>query len=326
MITATWISQALYVAAELGIADLLKDGARPVPELAKAAGVQPDPLRRVLRALASVGVFAEREPGVFQLTPLAEFLRTEAHGSVRSMARMFGADWHWRPYGDILYSLDSGRPSFERIYGKGLFEYFKENPEAGKLFDEAVSGGGAPNNHQHPAVAAYDLSAFQTIVDIGGGYGGFIRSALRANPNANGILFDLPATVEGAKSRFESAGLTGRIELVGGDFFQSVPAGGDLYFSENVIHDWDDEKALAILWNIRHVTPDHGRLLLFEMLIPEGNEPFFGKLLDLEMMVLVGGKERTEAEFRALYEATGFTLTRVIPTESPLCLIEGVTK
>jgi hypothetical protein len=322
MITATWVSQALYVAAELGLADLLKDGPRHHADLAKAAGVQADPLRRVLRALASVGVFAEREPGRFELTPLAEFLRSDVPGSMRAMARMFGADWHWRAHGDILYCLDTGRPSFERVYGKGLFDYFNENPEAGKLFGEAISGGGP--SHGHPAVAAYDLSSFNTIVDVGGGYGGFIISALKANPDATGILFDLPLTVEGARARVEAAGLNGRCQLFGGDFFKSVPAGGDVYFSENVIHDWNDEKALAILKNIHRAMPAHGKLLLFEMLIPEGNEPFFGKLLDLEMMVLVGGKERTEAEFRALYEAAGFRLTRITPTESPLSLIEGV--
>jgi hypothetical protein len=323
MITATWVSQALYVAAELGLADLLKDGPRHYTDLAKAAGVQADPLKRILRALASVGVFAEGEPGRFELAPLGAFLRSDVPGSMRAMARMFGADWHWRAYGDILYCLDTGQPSFEHVFGQGLFDYFTRHPEAGQLFNEAIAG---PPSEKHPAVAAYDFSACKLIVDVGGGYGGFIISVLKANPNATGVLFDLPSVVEGAKARLEGANLSGRCRRVGGDFFQAVPEGGDVYFSENVIHDWNDEKALAILKTIHRAMPAHGKLLLFEMLIPPGNDPFFGKLLDLEMMVLVGGKERTEAEYGALYEAAGFRLTRIIPTSSPLSLIEGVKR
>jgi len=322
MVTGYWVSQAIYVAAKLGIADLLKDGPKNCDELAKATRTHARSLYRLLRGLASVGVFAEVENGRFGLTPLGEYLQTGIPGSVRALTIRYGEE-HYRAWGDLLHSVRTGEIAFNHAFGMGFFQYLAQNPEAAAIFSEGSAE--ITTRVSTAVVAAYDFSQFGKIIDVGGGNGALIISILKANPKISGALFDLPHVVEDAQKHIEAAGLTGRCEVVAGDFFESVPSGGDAYILKSVVHDWDDERATKILKNCHRAMAENGKLLLVESVIPPGNEPFFGKLLDLNMMVVSSGCERTEAEYRALFAAAGFKLTNVIPIQSPFALsvIEG---
>lgn len=322
MITSSWVSQTIYVAAQLRIADLLKDGPKSSSDLAKATGTHARSLYRVMRALASVGVFAEIEDGRFELTPLAAYLQTDVPGSVRAITIMCGEEWHWQMWGNILHTLKIGNTAFEYVHGMKVFEYLTQNVEAAQIFNEAMTATTAPLNAT--ITAEYDFSSISKIVEVGGGHGTLIASILKAYPTMQGILFDLPPVVIGAKHHIEAEGLAKRCEIVGGDFFESIPTGGDTYILKNIIHDWDDTHALAILKNCHQAMVENGKLLLVEAVIPPRNEPSFGKFLDLEMLVMTGGCERTEAEYRALFEAAGFVLTKVITTPSSMSVIEGV--
>ena len=322
MATGYVISQALYVAAKLKIADLLKDGPRTSTELAQAAGADERFLYRTLRALASLGVFAETEEGSFTLTPTAELLRTDVQGSMHAMVVWMNEPFHWRVYEEMLGAVKTGKLAFEQVFGMGPFPYFVANPEVAKIFDDAMTSFSLITA---PAVAAaYDFSSVKKIVDVAGGHGLLISSILKSNPHLEGVLFDMPTVIEGAGRLIEEAGVTARCEKVAGDFFESVPGGGDAYIMKHIIHDWDDERALVILRNCHRAMTENGRLLLVEVVLPPGNEPSFGKIMDIEMMLLPGGSERTEAEYRELFAAAGFQLTRVVPTASPASIIEGV--
>ena len=323
MITGYWISQAIYVAAKLGIADLLKEGPKNCDELAKATGTHPRSLYRLLRALASVGVFAEAEDGRFGLTPLGECLQTGISGSVRALTINHG-ERLYRPWGELLHSVRTGETAFHHIFGMDVWQYATQNPETATIFNDAMTE--LTTQVSTAVVAAYDFSRFRKIVDIGGGNGTLILSILQANPQMSGILFELPHIVEDAQKHLEAASLTGRCAVLAGDFFVSAPSGADAYILKNIIHDWDDERALKILQNCHRAMAENGKLLLVEEVIPPGNEPSFGKLVDLTMLVMAGGCERTEAEYRALFATAGFTLTNLIPLPSPLSfsVIEGV--
>jgi hypothetical protein len=323
-ITGTWLAQATHVAAKLGIADLVKDGPKPVADLATATGTAPGPLYRVLRALAGFGVFAETAPRTFGLTPMAECLRSDVPNSLRAVAVMFGTPWQRAAWSDILHAVRTGEPAFNHVHGMNFFEYCQKNPHAAAVFDEAMTSFSA---QETPAVLeAYDFSGVRALVDVAGGHGSLLASILQKYPAMRGVLFDMPSVIDGAKKKGHLAAAAGRCELVGGDFFKSVPPGGDAYLMKHIIHDWSDEHSLTILKNIRKVIVTGGRLLLVEMVIPAGNEPHFGKLLDLEMLVQTqGGKERTEAEYRDLFAAAGFRLTRVVATKAPACVVEGTT-
>ena len=318
------VSQALALAAKLGIADMLKDGPQPVTELARVAHVQPQPLYRVLRALAAAGIFAEEEKGHFRLTPMAEVLRSDAAGSLRGFATYMGADWHWRAWEDLEYSVREGKPSFEEIYGMPLFEYLPKNPEQAGLFNNAMTSFSAAASAA--LLEAYDFSGIKKLVDVGGGHGFMLTSILEKYPEMQGIVFDAPPVVDGARKQIAARGLKGRCESVGGNFFEAVPGGGDAYVMKHIIHDWEDEKALKILRHCHQAMTPDGRILIIEMVIPEGNTPSLGKLLDLEMMVFLHSFERTEEEYRALYEQSGFELTRVVATNSPYSVIEGARR
>lgn len=323
MISAPWISQAIAAAAKLGIADLLKDGAKSSDELAQATATHARSLYRLLRALASLGIFAEDENGRFQLTPLASCLQTGVPGSVRGVAIMFGETFHRQPWTHLLHSVKTGESAFEHVFGMEGFEYFNQNPEAARIFDEAMTSfTGALTA---TVTSDYDFSSFRKIVDVAGGQGGLISTILKAHPAMQGILFDLPYVIERAKPYVEAQGLSDRCELVSGSFFESVPSGGDAYTMKSIIHDWDDERAIAILKNCHQAMLKNGKLLLFEVVVPPSNEPSFSKLVDLEMLVMAsGGRERSEAEYRALFEAAGFQLTNIFNTQSPYNIIEGV--
>ncbi|MBD2043107.1 methyltransferase [Microcoleus sp. FACHB-672] len=324
MISSRWVSQPLYVAAQLGIADLLKDGPKTIDELANATGTHAPSLYRLLRALASVSIFAEGEDGRFELTPLASCLQTGVEGSVGAMAIMFAQEWHSRPWEHLLESVKTGKTAFELVYGKKAFEYLAQNPEAGKIFDNAMTG--ITVTHNTAIAAAYDFSSISKLADIAGGHGGLIAAILNANPKMEGILFDQPHVIAGALPLLESQGVASRCKLIAGNFFESVPAGCDGYILKSIIHDWDDEEALAILKNCRKaMIGKNSKLLLVENVIPAGNEASMSKLVDLEMLVMAGGRERTEAEYRTLLGAAGFELTNIVPTQMPVSVIESVS-
>jgi O-methyltransferase domain/Dimerisation domain len=314
-------SQALYVAAKLGIADLLKDGPKSCEELAQATGTHARSLYRVLRYLASIGVFTEGRHAEFGLTPLAACLQTGVPGSRRALAIMHGED-HYRAWGEILYSVKTGEPAFNHIFGQGVFAYLAAHPEAAAVLNEGMTD--VATHMAEAVVQAYDFSPYGTIVDVGGGYGTFLTALLRVNPRARGILFDQPHVVAGATKHIEASGLGGRCQTVAGDFFTAVPAGGDAYVLTRVLHDWDEPHSIAILQSCHRAVADQGMLLVIEHVIPPGNAPSPSKLADLTMLVFTGGCERTEAEYRALFAAAGFTLRQIIPTQSPFSVIEGV--
>ena len=315
------LTQALYVAARLGLADLLKGGPRPVAELAAETGAHERSLYRLLRSLAGHGVFREVGPKVFGMTPLAEPLRADAPGSMRNGVIFMGEEWHYRVWSNMLYSVRTGRPAWGHTHGAEVFEYFAANPEQAEIFNGAMtdmSAGTAP-----AVVEAYDFSGFGTLADIAGGHGYLLAQILKANPGLSGILFDVPQVVEGAAALLEREGVAGRVERVAGDFFASVPR-ADAYIMKHIIHDWDDGRATVILKNINAAMGQEGRVLIVEAVVPEGNEPHYSKLLDLEMLASPGGVERTAEEYAALLAGAGLRLARVVPTRSPFSIVEAV--
>lgn len=322
MITGSLGSQAVYVAAKLGIADLLADGPKSVDELARAAGADAQSLYRVLRALASFGVFTELNGRVFGLSPTGDLLRSDSPRSLRDLAIFMGEDWHWQVWGRTLYSVRTGKPAWAEVHGQEVFPYFAGNPEAAKIFDRAMTS--LSNLAIKAVVEAYDFSDIETLVDVAGGHGRLLAAILEANTSVKAVLFDQAHVLEGAKDSQQIQALGERCELVSGDFFVSVPAGADGYIMKHIIHDWDDDRALQILNNIKKVMKDGGRVMLVESVISENNQPDFGKLLDIEMLVSPGGKERTAAEYKDLFARAGLRLTRIVPTQSPYSVIEAV--
>jgi hypothetical protein len=320
MLTGYWVAQALYAAARLRLADLLKDGPRSADDLAAATGTRGDTLYRLLRALASVGVFAEDDHRRFTLTPLAECLRSDVPGSQWALAVMNGEE-HYHAWGDLLYSLKTGKPAFDKHYGAPVFDYLSRHPEQAVVFDAAMVG--VHGRETAAMLDAYDFAGIGTLADVGGGNGSLLTEVLRKHPALRGLLYDLPNVVARARAGLDAAGLAERCRAVPGDFFASVPAGADAYLLRHILHDWDDEKATKILRNIRQAVAPSGKVLVVESVIPPGNTPSFGKLLDLTMLVIPGGRERTEEEYRALFAAGGFRLTRVVPTRAEVSVIEG---
>jgi hypothetical protein len=257
----------------------------------------------------------------FSLTPLAEQLQTGVPDSKRDWAIMWGEEWTWRAWGNLLHSVKTGETAFNDVADMGLFQYLAGNPEAAEVFNNVMTRGS--ENIQDEVIGACDFSETRTIVDVGGGHGALLAAILKANPHMNGVLFDQPSVIEGAGGVVEAAGVSDRCELVGGSFFDSVPAGGDAYILKWIIHDWDDEKASVILENCHAAMPAGGRLLIVDRVVPPANEPFPGWRGDVTMMVLPGGLERTEAEFRALLGSAGFRLSTVTATQSELNLLEA---
>jgi O-methyltransferase domain len=323
MLTAKWVSASLSVVAELGIADLLAKGDKTADELADAVSAHGPSLYRVLRALASVGVFAETEGRRFKLTPLAECLRSDGPNSVREFARFIAIPAASRSWDQLMHSVKTGETGLQKAFAaKSLFDYLRTHPEEATIFDGAMTDNSRRNA---PAVAdAYDFGRFQQLVDVAGGHGLLLATILQRFPNLKGVLFDLPEVIAGAKDTLTPYRLDDRCEVIGGSFFEAVPAGADGYMLKHIIHDWDDERALTILQNIRKAIQPSGRLLVVEVVIAPGNEPSFGKLLDLEMLVLPGGRERTSDEYRDLFAGAGFKLADIHETAAPTSIIEGM--
>jgi SAM-dependent methyltransferase len=325
MVTGYYISRAIYVVATLGIADLLAHGPQPSSALAKATGTHAESLTRVLRLLASVGVFTEQEDRCFALTPLGECLRTGVPGSMRSAALLFAGITQeaWR---DLLYSVRTGEPAFHHVFGMDSFSYMVQHPEEAANFDEAMAD--FTKGIAIAVAATYDFSQFGTIVDVGGGNGMLLEAILKAHPTLRGVLFDMPHVAERAQQRIEAVGLAERCKAVGGDFFLEVPSGGDAYMLKHVIHDWDDARAVTILKNCHRAMGPQGKLLIVEGIYPpridQSNTSWGAASNDVNMLVCTGGRQRSEAEFRSLYGAAGFTLTRIIPTQARSSVIEGI--
>ena len=322
MIAGFWVSRAIYIAAKLGIADLLKDGAKNSEALAQATGLHAPSLYRVLRALASVGVFAEDEQGRFALTPLAATLRTDVPGSLRAFAIAELGEDHYPAWGEVLHSVKTGEIAFDHLFGMDVWQYRAQHPEDGKIFDEAMASFSSVVNAT--VVASYDFSSIGKIVDVGGGDGSLIASILQANPGMKGVLFDLPHVIVGARRRIEAEGLAERCDVVAGDAFASVPSGGDAYLLKWIIHDWDDARSVTLLKSCHRAMAKNGKLLVVEAIIPSDDTPSFHKFMDLNMLVMTGGCERTEAEYQTLLEAAGFRLVGIIPTQSEMRVIEGI--
>src|SRR5436190_4145085 len=321
LMTGHIVASAVNIAARLGLSDRLVQGPRSAEDLARETGANPDALYRLMRALAGVGVFEEQSDRRFALTPVGAAL---TDGPVRWMALWIAGEFNFHVYANAIHSLMTGESSVPKTTGHEVFEHFAKTPDLSKVFNDAMTGF---SNVVIPAIVeSYDFSGIGTLVDIAGGHGAILTAILQKHPGMKGILFDLEHVIAGAKPKIEAQGLAGRVTTGSGDFFKAVPSGGDAYIMKHIIHDWDDDKAALILSNIRKVLPKDGRVILIEAVIPPGNEPGMGKILDLEMLVMPGGRERTEQEFRALFDRAGFNLTRIVPTKSPLSVVEAKPK
>ncbi|MGK7901839.1 MAG: methyltransferase [Hormoscilla sp.] len=322
MIGGFRISQCIYIAAKLGIADLLKDGEQHCDALATATNSNKDAIYRLLRALASVGIFAETQPQYFKLTPLAICLQSDVPNSLNAYAIMLGEEVY-QAWGNLMYSMETGQNAFENLYGMKLYEFFQQNSTSGKNFDRAMTDLSGVVNHA--ILAAYDFSGIGKLVDVGGGNGRLLSSILEAYPTMTGVLFDRPDVINRASDWLSITVLGDRLKLAKGDFFKTMPVGGDAYLLKHIIHNWGDDRAIAILKNCYQAMGEQGRLLAIETVILPGNEPDPSKFMDISMLVLSGGgRERTEAEYGELLKAAGFKLTKIVPTASEVSVIEAV--
>jgi len=317
------VSQAISVAARLYIADHLKNGAKSIEELAQLTETDAPSLYRLMRALSSVGVFRKEADGTFFNTALSEHLREDHPDSMRSALHMICDHEHWRSHGNMLQSVKTGEIAFNYTFGMPIFPYFEQNPSAAEIFDNAMTSFSA--SISRAVAGTYDFSGAETIADIGGGHGLVLSTVLNANPQAKGILFDQPHVVSGAGNLLENAGVAERVELVSGDFFKEIPVEADVYLMKFILHDWNDEQCDAILANLAKSAKPGSKVLLIETVVEENdNQPSASKVMDLNMLVMTGGKERTPSEYATLLEKAGFKLTNVYPTPSPLQIVEAV--
>jgi len=312
-------TQAIHVAAELGVADVLTKAPRDITELASAVKADAAALFRLMRALCSLGICSERD-GVYSLTPMGQTLRQDVPGSLRPFALLLGGGAWWRAWGALAHAVRTGEGAFDATHGVGYFEFLKEHADEQRRFHDFMASICQMNA---AAIAgAYSFERFRKIVDIGAGGGHLLASILPNVPAARGVLFDLPGVVPDEKML--DPALRDRIDIVGGDFFREVPASGDAYVLQQILHDWDDEKSFQILKNCRDAMAPDGKLIVFDAVIEPGNQPSFNKFTDLHMLILSnGGKERTAAEFKALFQQAGFTLTRIVPTSTAFSIMEG---
>jgi hypothetical protein len=312
----------LYAVARLQIADHLADGPQSADELAAHTGAYAQSLYRVLRALATFNVFMENARGQFEMTPLAEFLRSDVPNSMRQQVLWTGAPYRWHARGELLHTVMTGETAFQHIHGMGVFEYLARHPDAAALFNDAMSAMTA--TYAEAAASAYDFGIFDRAMDVGGGHGTLMITLLNRFPDLHGGIFDLSTVVEGTVSRLEAAGLLDRCDLVSGSFFEAVPSGYDAYILKDIIHDWNDEDSLTILRNCHAAMNSEARLLIIERVIPPGNEPFVGKMVDITMLVETGGMERTAEQYQDLLAAAGFRIERIIPTSEASSIIEAI--
>jgi len=321
--TGCFASAAVYVAAKLAIADLLADGPKTASELAAATGTDEHSLYRTLRAIASIGIFAESEGRTFANTAMSDSLRTDHPNSTRDLVVWMLEEPHWRVYGHLMYSVQTGKPAWDEVHGEPVFEsLFGKHRDLGTIFNRAMT---SYSFQTIPAIlAAYDFSGAGMIADIAGGVGHLLGAVLQKYPDAKGVLFEIPPVLEQASPMLASYGVTDRVEMIMGDFTQSIPVRADIYMLKHIIHDWYDDKNEKILRNIRDVMGDDAKVLIIDAVVPPPGEPHFSKFLDLEMLMLPGGMERTAEEFESLLTRSGFKMTRIIPTPSPIAIVEAV--
>ena len=322
MIDGFQVSQAIHVAATLGVADLMRDGRMAAGELAAATGTHPGALYRLLRALASVGVFDEDAEGRFGLTELGECLRSDAAEPQGEWACLIGRPYFWQTWDHLLYSIQTGKNAFPDLHeGKRVWDWRAQQPEESAIFDRAMMGNSRAVAQS--VLAAYDFGQYKAVTDIGGGNGAFLAALLAKNENTRGIVFDQPHVVARAAAMFEGAGVTERAAAVGGSFFESVPAGADAYVLKAVLHDWEDDECVRILQTVRAACAE-AKLLVVEQVVGDPNTDARAKFSDLNMLVMPGGRERTAAEWKSLFNSAGFELTAIVPSAAAPSVIEGV--
>lgn len=321
MINGFRTTQLIYVFAKLGLADYLGSSPLTASELAARAGAHPDSLGRVLRLAALFGLVSEDSGNRFRLTPLADSLKTDTPGSLRPVAIQLG-ELHYRGWGGLLHSAKTGSSAFEHVYGASLFDYLSKHPDAQATFDSYMSAN--KDAFADALAEKYDFSRFRVIVDIGAGNGSVSAAILRRNPHLQAIIFDQPQVISGASAALIAGGLGQRCRLAAGDFFQSIPIGGDVYMLSNVIHDWDDSSSLRILRNCKAVMTPKTPLILLEAILPPHGEPSGVVMSDVNMLVMLTGRERTLDQYSTLLEGAGFRLLKTIPITQRLSLIEAL--
>jgi hypothetical protein len=309
----------MHLIAQLGIPDLLANGAKSTDELARATETHEPSLYRVLRALSAVGVLNEQPGHRFELTPVGALLK-RGPGSMRGIVLWLNDPRHDRAWDEMLHSVRTGKTGAEKAWGMGIFEYLQKHPDFSEIFNDAMTS--LSGNNVKAVVAGYDFAGIKKLMDVGGGHGALLEGILEKNPSMSGVIFDLPHVVEGARKSLKERGLDRRCEAVGGDFFKSVPS-ADAIIMSHIIHDWDEEHARKILESCRKALPPHGKVLLVETVVTPPNQFSTAKLLDLEMLVMAGGRERTEDEYRALFASAGLKLARVVPLPSGQSVLEA---
>ncbi len=321
LVLGAWISQGITAVADLGVADALAAGPLPIDELAGRVRADPDALGRLLRALISKGIFARRDDGRYELTPLAEQLRSDVPASMAAMARFIGSRQHREHWSLLTDAIKTGRSGVPALRGKGFFDYLGDEPEFAQIFNDAMTG--LSGLSIGPVVDAYDFTRFGTIVDVAGGHGRLLAAILASAPDAQGVLYDLPEVIAGASALLRENGVAERVRLAEGSFFDGVPAAGDAYVLKHIIHDWDDEPSVRILRNVRSAAAPGAALLLIETVIPEDDSASVAKWVDMEMLVINDGRERTAGEYRRLFDEAGFEMIGVVDTASRFSIIEG---
>lgn len=318
------LTHMLCALAEIGVADHLTDGPMPVEQIARLTDTHADPLYRVLRAVASKGVFTEVSPRVFGLTELASTLRTGVPGSLRDNFRLQGQPFMRDAYAAIEHTLRTGESSFAHVHGTDLFSYLAARPESADLFSRAM--GNAASQVQRQAIDAYDLSGARRLVDVGGAHGHLVAAILSRYPELTGVVFDLPHVVQGAAPVLSEAGVSDRAELAGGDYLRFMPADGDVYVLSHVLHQLSDHDASIVLTRIREAMRPGGRVLVIDPVLPPGDAPHPGKFMDITMLTLTEGRDRTEYEFACIFEKTGFRLAEIVALSSPSSVVVATAR
>ncbi len=318
-------TQAIHHATRLRLAELVQEGPKSISELAEVTRTYAPALSRLLRALTSIGIFAEVEPDIYAQTPLSALLQPGIPGSMYDVALLHGDQWQWHVWEGFAYTLQTGEQTFSQLFGSDMWQYFTQHsPESARIFNNAMTGFSEQVNVPI-ANANYDFSSLDTIVDVGGGQGTFLRTLLKTHSTIRkGILFDRPPVIAQAEAERTTSDLNGRYELQAGNFFEGVPTGADAYFMKQIIKDWTDAQCVQLLHNCRTAMKPGGKVLVAEVVLLPGRETSIQKFIDLQLMILSPGQERTEGQYRALFEAAGFTLARIIPTASPYSILEGV--
>jgi hypothetical protein len=322
LIQGSVITQAISVAAKLGIADVLGDGPLPAEEIAKRVGSDPDATYRLLRTLSGYSVFAIRPDGQFELTPTADALRDSAPDSMRGIAMLLGHPMLWEEWSHLLTSVSTGEANMPKLRGMGPYEFFMANPEYAGVFFQGMGSMSQPETD--PVVAAYDFSQFRTIVDVVGGRGTLLAGILGQAAGSHGILFDAPPSTADAPAVFDAAGVGDRATIENGSFFDKLPAGADAYVLKHILHDFQEAQCLALLANVREAIAPDGKLLVVEYVLNEDNERHIGNVIDLWLLLLLGARERTLPQYAELFAKAGFKVRRAVPTTSPVSIIEAV--